>query len=43
MSQLAMAWVIANPDISSAITGVTRPEQLVDTVKAVDVLKNLTV
>ena len=28
MAQLAMAWVISNPDISSAITGVTRPSQL---------------
>jgi len=23
--QLAIAWVISNPDISSAITGATRP------------------
>jgi aryl-alcohol dehydrogenase-like predicted oxidoreductase len=29
MPQLAMAWCIANPDVSSAITGATRAEQLV--------------
>ena len=42
MAQLAMAWVISNPDISSAITGVTRPAQLLDTIKCLDVLPKLT-
>ena len=42
MAQLAMAWVISNPDISSAITGVTRPAQLLDTVKCLEVLPKLT-
>jgi aryl-alcohol dehydrogenase-like predicted oxidoreductase len=42
MAQLAMAWVISNPDINSAITGVTRPEQLVETVKSLEVLPKLT-
>ncbi len=41
-AQLAMAWVIANPDVSTAITGATKPEQLVDTVKALEVLPKLT-
>jgi aryl-alcohol dehydrogenase-like predicted oxidoreductase len=40
--QLAMAWCIANPDVSTAITGATCPEQLVDTVKALTVLPKLT-
>jgi aryl-alcohol dehydrogenase-like predicted oxidoreductase len=29
MAQLAMAWVISNPDVSTAITGVTRVEQII--------------
>lgn len=37
-----MAWCIVNPDISTAITGATKPEQLVDTVKALEVLPKLT-
>ena len=42
MAQLAMAWVINNPDVSTAITGATIIEQLQDTVKAVEVRKKLT-
>src|SRR5205823_256785 len=34
MPQLAIAWVLQNPNVSSAIVGATRPEQLVDNVKA---------
>ncbi len=34
MGQLAVAWVLQNPDVSAAIVGATRPEQLQDTVKA---------
>ena len=34
MAQLAMAWVINNPDISTAITGATSTAQLEDTIKA---------
>lgn len=42
LAQLAMAWVIANPDVSVAITGASRPEQLEETVKAVEISKKLT-
>jgi aryl-alcohol dehydrogenase-like predicted oxidoreductase len=35
MAQLAIAWVLHNPNVSSAIVGATRPEQLEDNVKAV--------
>ena len=42
MAQLAMAWCINNPDISTAITGASSPGQLEDTVKAVRVRKLLT-
>ncbi|EAR99999.1 aldo/keto reductase family oxidoreductase (macronuclear) [Tetrahymena thermophila SB210] len=41
-SQLAMAWVLANTDVSSAITSATRPEQLDDIVKSVQVVKLIT-
>lgn len=34
MPQLAIAWVLQNPNISAALVGASRPEQLVDTVKA---------
>jgi aryl-alcohol dehydrogenase-like predicted oxidoreductase len=34
MAQLAVAWVLQNPNVSSAIVGATRPEQVHDNVKA---------
>ena len=34
MAQLAIAWVLQNPNVSSAIVGASRPEQLRDNVKA---------
>jgi aryl-alcohol dehydrogenase-like predicted oxidoreductase len=34
MAQLAIAWVLANPNVSSAIVGATRPEQLRDNAQA---------
>jgi aryl-alcohol dehydrogenase-like predicted oxidoreductase len=34
MAQLAVAWVLQNPNVSAAIVGATRPEQLSDNVKA---------
>jgi aryl-alcohol dehydrogenase-like predicted oxidoreductase len=34
MAQLAVAWVLGNPNVSSAIVGASRPEQLVDSVAA---------
>jgi Predicted oxidoreductases (related to aryl-alcohol dehydrogenases) len=37
MAQLAIAWVLQNPNVSSAIVGATRPEQLRDNVKAAGV------
>lgn len=41
-AQLATAWCLYNKDVSVAITGASRPEQLVDTLEAVKVLKNYT-
>jgi aryl-alcohol dehydrogenase-like predicted oxidoreductase len=34
MAQMGIAWVLHNPNVSSAIVGATRPEQLEDNVKA---------
>lgn len=34
MAQLALAWVLQNDNVSSAITGATRPEQVTDNIKA---------
>ncbi len=36
-AQLALAWTLRQPGVSSAITGATRPAQLDETLKAVDV------
>jgi aryl-alcohol dehydrogenase-like predicted oxidoreductase len=37
MAQLGVAWVLQNPNVSSAIVGATRPDQLEDNVKAAGV------
>lgn len=37
MSQLALAWCLRLPEISSVITGATRPEQVLDNVRAAEV------
>ena len=34
LSQLAIAWVLQNPNVSSAIIGASRPEQVTENVKA---------
>jgi aryl-alcohol dehydrogenase-like predicted oxidoreductase len=37
MAQLAVAWVLQNPNVSAAIIGATRPEQVSDNVRAAGV------
>jgi aryl-alcohol dehydrogenase-like predicted oxidoreductase len=37
MAQLAVAWVLQNPNVASAIIGATRPEQVAENVKAAGV------
>jgi aryl-alcohol dehydrogenase-like predicted oxidoreductase len=37
MAQLAVAWVLQNDNVSSAIVGASRPEQVVENVKAAGV------
>jgi len=39
---LAMAWVLKNPNVASAITGASRVEQVYDSVKSLDVVPKLT-
>lgn len=41
-AQLALAWVLKNPNISSMITGASRPEQVLDNVRALAVVEKLT-
>jgi aryl-alcohol dehydrogenase-like predicted oxidoreductase len=42
VATLSMAWVLSNKNVSSAITGASRPEQIYQTVKAIDVYRKLT-
>ena len=37
LAQFGLAWVLQNPNVSSAIIGASRPEQVTDNVKAVGV------
>ena len=37
MAQLAIAWVLHNPNVASAIVGASRPEQVAENVKAAGV------
>lgn len=39
---LAMAWVIKNPRVSSAITGASKVSQVIDAIKSLDVVPKLT-
>lgn len=41
-SQLALAWVLKNPHVSTAITGASRPEQVVENMQALAVVPKLT-
>jgi aryl-alcohol dehydrogenase-like predicted oxidoreductase len=43
LATLAVAWVLANPNVSAAIVGASRPEQLDDTVKATDLVLDVDV
>ena len=42
MSQLALAWCLKNPNVSTVITGASRLEQVVENMKALDVEDKLT-
>lgn len=42
VAQLALAWCARNPNVSSVITGASRPEQVKENMKALDILPKLT-
>jgi len=43
MAQLALAWVVKiNPYTSTVVLGATRPEQVIQNLKAIDVVPKLT-
>ncbi|HEX7593000.1 MAG TPA: aldo/keto reductase [Anaerolineae bacterium] len=42
MAQLALAWCLKNPNVSTVITGASKPEQVVENMKALDVAVMLT-
>jgi aryl-alcohol dehydrogenase-like predicted oxidoreductase len=41
MAQLALAWCLRNPNVSSVITGASRPEQVEQNMKALNVVPML--
>ena len=41
-AQLALAWCLNNPNVSTVITGASRPEQVVENMGALDVVPRLT-
>jgi aryl-alcohol dehydrogenase-like predicted oxidoreductase len=42
MAQLALAWTLKNPHISTTITGASKPAQVVENMKAIDFVDQLT-
>lgn len=42
LAQMALAWCLKNPDVSTVITGASRPQQVDENVKALDVAAKLT-
>ncbi|HWQ04490.1 MAG TPA: aldo/keto reductase [Longilinea sp.] len=42
ISQLALAWCLKNPNVSTVITGASRPQQVIENMKALDLVGLLT-
>jgi len=42
MAQLALAWCVANPRVSTVITGASRPDQVTENMDAIEVVERLT-
>ncbi|KAG9074465.1 hypothetical protein FS749_013976 [Ceratobasidium sp. UAMH 11750] len=42
VSALALAWAASHPNASTVILGATKPEQIIDNLKALDVIKKIT-
>jgi voltage-dependent potassium channel beta subunit len=41
MAQMALAWCLKNPNVSTVMTGASRPEQVAENMKAVEVVSKL--
>ena len=41
MAQMALAWTLKNPHISTTITGSSKPEQIIENMKAIDIVSQL--
>ena len=41
-AQLALAWCLKNPDVSTVITGASKPEQVAQNMEALEVVDKLT-
>jgi aryl-alcohol dehydrogenase-like predicted oxidoreductase len=42
MANMAIAWCLKNPDVSTVITGASKPEQVVENMKSLEVVDKLT-
>src|SRR6185369_3295884 len=42
LAQMSLAWCLKNPHVSTVITGASRPAQVVENMKALDVVPKLT-
>jgi aryl-alcohol dehydrogenase-like predicted oxidoreductase len=42
VAQLALAWCLKNPNVSTVITGASRPQQVHENMKALDLVDKLT-
>lgn len=41
MAHLSLAWCLKNPNVSTVITGASRPEQVVENMRALEVVPKL--
>ena len=41
MAQLAIAWCLKNPNVSTVITGASKPQQVIENMKALDFVEKL--
>jgi aryl-alcohol dehydrogenase-like predicted oxidoreductase len=42
LAQLAIAWCLKNPDVSTVITGASRRQQVLENMKSLDIVPKLT-
>lgn len=42
MAQLALAWCLKNPHVSTVITGASKPQQVTENMKALDIVEKIT-